>query len=106
MPTDAKRDAVRELAELLRRSSAIAVLFRRLKNSSTRSRASADAAYSPTGPVACDSLGPGLSVGQSGYTLPVENATIRAFGKRVATTPGRYALTAQVRSDSPVVPNF
>ena len=42
----------------------------------------------------------------SGYTLPLENMTMRDSAKRLAAYAGATVLCAQVRSGRPVEPNF
>src|SRR5579883_3372618 len=71
-----------------------------------RSRANADWAYSPTGAGGVFSVAPPQSMGTSGYTFPVEKATILDCQYRSATNPGAHAFTAQVSDSFPVDPNF
>ena len=48
-----------------------------------------DCAYSPTGPTSSVSRLPRLCTGESGYTFPLEKATIRAWRYFSATRPAR-----------------
>jgi len=72
----------------------------------TRSRPSAELAYSPTGPSGSSSPAPSLAAGVSGYTLPVENATRRAARYRSAQIAGTMVFIAHVVAGAPEVPNF
>src|SRR5438477_5333605 len=72
----------------------------------TRSRPSAELAYSPTGPSGSSSPAPSLAAGVSGYTLPVENATRRAARYRSAQIAGTMVFIAHVVAGVPEVPNF
>src|ERR1051325_4322175 len=74
--------------------------------SKIRSRANAAWAYSPAGAGASDSTEPPDRTGTSGYTFPVDNATMRALGNRRATCAGISALLAHVKAGLADVPNF
>src|SRR6516164_1441125 len=85
---------------------AIFVLLARPKCSKIRSRPRQLIAYSPEGFSASCSREPPRETGESPYTFPVEKTAILLSRKRLATSPGKNELMAQVSHSWPVEPNF